>query len=563
MLASLIVAGSVNALQADGHSAWVPAKTRVFIVALAEFQNGRLHSFTKSDRLDNRLAEIFEQRGVPASQILLLKDSSATTANIEREFQSFLKKSHPGELLFFLFSSHGGYNAEQNKYSFYTYDGKLPFSWAFDTIEREFQGAHAILSTDCCYSGGIIDLAVKRPTRIGYACLSSTYDHQVARSGWRFIQCLNRGLAGDPVVDLDRDHQITLDELARYTARYMAFAAEGKPCFTTTGSFDPQLRFAESASQKGPRAGELLEAKSGDGWAKAEILESKQDRFKIHFTRDTKTTHDDWVTADSLRPFHFQNQPVGTLVNVQDSNDKWRGAKVVERWESLHRCRFDDETPVPDEWFGPSRLRPSLAGDWTGRFANDLGESNTETVVFRQDQGDTLHGTWSGNVKLSGERIGKEAFFFEARTANRLYRAAGHVADGQLSFDYCAHRTQGEHGNYYGWASYLRDGDVAAVPRNASAEFAGTWAGVYENSRSSSGPESLELKESAGQLRGVWSDVPVTGERLGSTRFYLRGTSGKRAYLVAGWVSHGQLRLDYSATDENDRYFGWSTLQRP
>jgi hypothetical protein len=562
LLAALAHTCQVNTVRANDETDWQPAKTRVFIVSLAQFQNGRLHAFTPSERLDGRLVELFKERGVPANQVLLVSDRAATTKNVQSQFTNFLSQSRPGETLFFLFSSHGGYDPKTGKYMFYTYDGDLPFTWAFQSIERDFKGSQAILSTDCCYSGGIADLAAKRNTPIAYACLSSTYDHQIAWSGWRFIQCLNRGLAGDPVVDLNGDRQITLEELAGYTTHYMAFAAEGKPTFKTTGGFDPKLRLGETMGQKVDRVGELLEAKSGYGWAKAEIRDTRANGFKVHYTKDTKSTNDGWLAAEALRPFRFEKFPVGATVNVQDADDAWHSAKVVEQWESLHRCRYDNPSSVPDEWFGPSRIRPSVAGSWTGRYENDVSQSDSDNLVLRQDDGDVLHGTWSGNVALKGERIGKDAFFFEAQTSNRLYRAAGRVTPERLEMDYYAHRTAGQSGSYQGWSRFVRKGDVTDTPREARAEFAGKWTGAYENSQGGSGPETLELTEQAGRLQGVWSDVSVTGERLGSASFTLTGTSGKRTYRVVGRVSQGELRLDYSATQGDDRYFGWSTLKR-
>ena len=69
------------------------------------------------------------------------------------------------------------------------------------------------------------------------------------------------------------------------------------------------------------------------------------------------------------------------------------------------------------------------------------------------------------------------------------------------------------------------------------------------------------LTESADQLKGVWSGVAVTGERLGNAAFYLEGKSGQRTYHVIGRVTRGQLALNYSATTEHERYFGWSVLK--
>ncbi len=540
---------------------WQPAKTRVFLVSLARFQGGRLHSFPTDERLDDQFAELFKERGVPASQIVLLKDEQATTQNIKNEFASFLRKSSPGEMLFFYFGSHGGYDPETGKFSFCAFNDNLSFTWALNAIESDFHGTHAFLATDCCYSGGMIDLAKTRETSIAYACLSSTYAHQTAWSGWRFMQCLMRGLAGDPVVDLDGDGQVNLDELAGYTARYMAFAAEGKPMFTTTGNFNPKLRLATATGQKQSRVGELLEAWSGTKWTKAEILDARAQQFKIHFTENTRTANDKWVAEDHLRRFEFQRFPVGAAVDVQDSSDdQWHSAKVLESWESLHLCRNDDRSSAYDEWFGPSRMRASPVGTWSGKWRNDLDESGPESLVL-QAEGDRLGGTWSGNVRLQGERLGQDKFYFEGSTQNRFYRCAGRIEGSHLILDYCAHRTPGD-GQYYGWSNLAKKGAVADAVRDPRSEFSGNWTGSYENSRGGSGAETLELSENSGSLQGVWSGVAVTGERLGNSSFYLEGKLGQRTYRVIGRVAKGQLTLNYSATAADERYIGWSTLKQ-
>ena len=540
-------------LLAGEEAVWQPRKTRVFIVSLARFEGDRLHSFPTDERLDAHFAELFAERGVPASQIVFLKDEQATTQNIKSEFASFLRKSSPGEMLFFYFGSHGAYDPATGKFSFCAFNDNLSFSWALNAIESDFKGTRAFLMTDCCYSGGIVDLAEKRETSIAYACLSSTYAHQTAWSGWRFMQCLIRGLAGDPVVDLD--------ELAAYTARYMAFAAEGKPGFTTTGDYNPKLRLAITTGQKRSRVGELLEAWTGTNWAKAEILDARAQQFKIHFTENTKSANDAWVAQDAVRPFGFQHFPIGMPVEVQDSSDhRWHSAKVLENWESLHLCRNDDRSSAYDEWFGPSRTRASLAGSWSGTWKNNLGESGPESLVLRTE-GDILSGLWSGDVKLKGERLGKDTFLFEGSTRDRFYRCAARIEGAHLELDYCAHRPSGQ-GHYYGWANLARKGPVSEALRDPRTEFSGNWTGSYENSRGGTGEESLDLSENSDRLKGVWSGVAVTGERLGNASFYLEGKLGQRTYRVLGRVAKGQLVLNYSASAEHERYVGWSQLER-
>lgn len=548
--------------RADDEMAWQPRQTRVFIVSLTRFKANRLHSFTTDDRLDDRFAQVFRDRGVPASQIVLLKDDEATIQNIKREFTSSLRKSGPAETLFFYFGSHGDYDPETGAYSFCAFNDDLSFSWVFDAIERDFRGRQALLTTDCCYSGGIIELAKKRKTNVAYACLTSTYAHQTAWSGWRFVQCLLRGLAGNPVVDLNRSGHVDLDELASYTARYMAFAAEGKPMFHVTANFNPKLRLATSAGPMKPRVGELLETYANATWEKSEVLDAGAQGLKIHFTKDTRVADDAWFATDRLRPFRFDRYPTGATVEVQDSsNDRWHSAKVLENWESLHLCRYDGYSSAYDEWFGPSRVRASVAGSWSGQWKNTLDEGGPETLVLLQSRDERLSGTWSGDVKVNGERIGKDTIYFEGTKPSRFYRCAGRIEGGHLVLNYVAHRTDGN-GHYHGWAQLRRQRQVADAIPDPRLELSGNWTGTYLNSQGGSGRETLAISENADELRGVWSGVNVRGERLGNAMYFLKGSSGQRHYHVIGHVANGRLVLHYSATEGDKRYTGRSALSR-
>lgn len=559
VVVSLIGAfGGVNALHGSEPAAWEPHKTRVFIVSLARFSGDRLPSFSPQDRLDDGFVDLFKNRGVPASQILFLKDEQATTKNIKSQFEDFLRHSKPDETLFFYFGSHGDYDPETAQYDYCTFNGTLSFDWTFNSIEHNFKGSHAILTTDCCHSGGIVELLGKRNPKIAYACLSSTYAHQTAWSGWRFMQCLHRGFAGNPVVDLDGDGQVRLDELAAYSAKYMSFAAEGKPTFATTRGFGPKLCLSAVHGKKKPRVGELLEARSGPAWAKAEVIGSADQKLKVHFTDDTRTLNDCWLAASQLRPFHFRSFPKQAAVEVlSTSDDNWHPALVLDTWDSLAFCRYDRLSPAYDEWFGPSRLRAALAGNWTGVWRNSLDESGDDSLVIQTGKDDAITGTWSGNIPFQGERIGKDAFYFEGSTANRRYQCAGWLDGPHIELHYIAHRSDS---HYFGRANFVRSGASLQTPPSARVDFARTWTGVYTNSRGGSGDETLTLTESKDRLTGSWSGVPVQGHRLSDTTFHLTGKTASRTYLIIGRVTNHRLTLDYSAHEPGDRYSGRSTL---
>lgn len=555
------VSGRAQDLSTTAVPRWEPAQTRAFIVCLTRFKSEKVIPFSTEDRLDGRLVEVLQQRGVPRNQIVFLKDDQATTRNIRTRFARLLRQSKPGETLFFYFGSHGGYSPKNGNCWLFSFEGSLPFTWIFDAIEGDFKGSRAILAVDSCHSGGIVELVARRKTRIAYACLSSTYKHQIAWSGWRFVQCLIRALEGNPVVDRSGAGHIDLRQLAGYTEHYMAFAAEGKPCFTTTSGFDPRLRLAPvRGKKKAPPVGKLVEVWLRQSWVPAEVVDVKGNRFKVHYTADTRGDKDEWVPKRQVRSPAWERFPVGSRVELQGGSDrKWYPGVVLNTWESLHYCRYEGYAPAYNEWFGPSRIRPSFDGRWIGKWQNDVGEAGKDALVLRATDAEHLTGTWSGTIPLTGERLGQRVFVFEAKTATKWYRGAGRIEGGRLFLDYAAGAGKAK---YTGWSILQQGGAVDTPRRDPWAKFTGKWSGTYTNSRGGVGDDTLTLSETGGQLRGVWSGLTVNGERLGNATFSLTATQEDVRYRVIGRVDRGYLILTYSATGKGPRYTGRSTLQR-
>jgi hypothetical protein len=549
--------------RANAPAEWEPAKTRAFVVCLARFQNDSVPSFSTDDRLDDRFVALFEQRGVPRGQIVFLKDGQATSRSIQNEFSRLLRQSKPDELLLFYFGSHGQYDPKTGRCRFISFDGSLPFEWAFEAIEQQFKGSRALLTADCCHSGGIVEMAGRRRSKIAYACLSSTYTHQTAWSGWRFLECLIRGFEGNPIVDQADRGYVDLESLASYTERYMAFAAEGKPEFTTTHGFDPRLRLAKTdtgSARPDRQVGKLVEIASAGSWSRGEILEVQGNRLRIHYTKDTRSDDDQWVAADRVRSPVYPRYAVGTKVELQGaSNREWYPGVVLDHWESLHFGRYDGYGPEYDEWFGPSRIRPALDGSWVGRWQNETGQQGRDTLILTPDDGrGFLTGTWSGDLPVSVERLSNELFLLEAQSGDRSYLAAGRLEGQRLLLDYAA---RGASETYLGWSVFQRAGEENAI-RSPRAEFAGKWAGTYRNSTGGAGDDVLELVETQGTLQGRWSGLAITGQRLGNNTLYLTGKRGDMTYRVVGCVDRGELVLGYSATSKTTRYTGQAMLKQ-
>ncbi len=342
---------------------WDPTKTRVFAVGLAEFKGDPPGepSFSQYDRTDSAFVDLMRERGVPASKVVFLKDKQATALRVTKAFEDLLDASERDELLIFYFGSHGSYDAEDGTFEFSTYESVLPFRWVFDAIESKFRGSQAMLFADTCYSGGLVEMAKKQSGRVGYGALSSTASHNVAWSEWRFGEALVRGFSGNPTVDVNGSGNIDFDELAGFTARHMAFVAEGKPMVATTKGFDKKLVLSDlRAKKKGPEIGKYYEVEQDGEWYPAEVIDVDGKMRKVHYTRVDSLYEEEWVSKDRLRAHARAKFAIGQEVECKDvDDDKWYSGRVIAKFESMHLCRFDGWSSAYDSWTGPSHIRAS------------------------------------------------------------------------------------------------------------------------------------------------------------------------------------------------------------
>ena len=315
-------------------------------------------SFSKNDRLDGAFASLLEARGVPKEKVMLLLDKDATTAKVQKSFADFLAKSADDELLLFYYGSHGGYDAKTGVYTFSTFDGDLPMTWAYESVEKSFKGSRAMMMADTCYSGGIVELAGKQSGRVGYFALSTTFRHNVAYSGWRFIDALMRGWNGDAVIDTGETGQVDLETFAGWVTHHMAFVASGKPEWVATKGFDPKLAVADThGKKKSPEVGKYYKLDVKGKTRRVEVVDADGRKLKVHFTAKGSTAaEDEWVTAESLHPYVYPHYEVGTAAECEYEK-KWYACKVLGSYDQMTLIHYDKYSDAWDEYMSPSRIR--------------------------------------------------------------------------------------------------------------------------------------------------------------------------------------------------------------
>jgi hypothetical protein len=332
---------------------WDPAKTWVFAVSAPcpeRPETTRANLQDLKDRQDTHLIQTFRDREVPDDHIAFLKDEEAVLANIRKEFKELLAKTEEGDFLIFFYEGHGGGSpvvfGDNN-------DNDLPATEIFETIEKHFHGSGVLLLCDCCCSGGLAVEARRRDTKLTCACLTSTYALNPS-GGWTFCQALAAGFRGDPMVDLDGDGTITLDEIQLYVEMACAYAEGCKAVYETFNDFDDSLQIASEVEKSNPRLGTFVEVEQDEVWYQAQVIEFKDDKFRVAYLGYDET---EWVTGDRIRDFEPHEFEEGTEVLARHPDPakqgRWYKAVVKEARLGLHFVEFvEDEKPdgLPHMW---------------------------------------------------------------------------------------------------------------------------------------------------------------------------------------------------------------------
>ena len=362
ILAMTLFAAFWGTVQTAAAADWEPSRTWVFCVGLLEWQDSEsFSSFPKTDRRDERLIKVLKERGVPAGQIVYLKDRAATTARIAAEFSKLLARTREGDTLIVYYEGHG-YKDDDRKTYFASWDvnDNGNKGWAVSsvpqTIERSFKGSTAIIAMDNCYSGAMIEAVKAAKRRVSYAVMASSSASQSSTGNWTFTEALISAFSGEAHADIDRDGTITFAELEENAKADMLFGEEQIASFAFTGGFDPRAKIAAAARASSTRVGERVEAYSVDGWYKGTIIDHKNGKFLIHYY-GYEQSDDEWVTAKMIRvPKVTSVYKIGEKVEVE-WRSKWYPAHIVNIKGGSHLVSYDDYDTDENEWVSSKRIR--------------------------------------------------------------------------------------------------------------------------------------------------------------------------------------------------------------
>lgn len=339
---------------------WDPKHTWLFAVGLLKWEHPDVWApfpDAEKNRADVQLVEFFKKRGVPKEQIVYLKDEKATLKNIRQRLAEFVVKPGEEDLLLVYFAGHGHWEVEKNRYYFVNYEAHKqdcsdhwPVASLCSTLENKFEGGRLLLLADCCHSGGLALEVRKREWECPMACLTSTFAHNLSTGSWTFTESVLKAFHGNPMLDLDGDGQVDLDELARYVERTMAFFHGQRPVFLTRQDFNPRMVLAKTAGKRDAKAGQHVEVLYPEDrkWYRAEVVRqtTKGPEVKYPGYEELEIVTD----AKRLRAYQPQTIARGSRVRVKWTDGQRYPAIVKDSWYGLVFVHYEDYGDEYNDW---------------------------------------------------------------------------------------------------------------------------------------------------------------------------------------------------------------------
>lgn len=400
---------------------WQPGQTYVLVASITSWPAAAQLASFPAARRDEDLIRAFEQAGVPRSHLVFLKDAQAKRAAVLSQLRDLAQLCQPQDTLMFYFQGHG----EPGLFCTYDYESKRPQETALRVAElypllQSWRGQRLFLIADCCSSGSLQTVVRQfeqsRP-QVRVASLASATASNLSTGNWTFTEGLLRILGGDPLIDRNRDGQISLSEGHVFLHDQMKYKEDQLCSLALSRNFEPDFlwRAAQPAAPPlvGPyQRGDLLTAQDQQGkWYRAEILDEKEGRYKVHYNGwDSKW--DEWVPPAKLK--RLESKPLDRRVGYAVERDKkWLPAVLSEEVEGyFYFAHYLHEAGELDEWITAAQARPQALPSQAFQSAR-AGVEPTSWVAAQ------WHKQWY-RARITGRSDGLYEVLYDDQTTGRL-----------------------------------------------------------------------------------------------------------------------------------------------
>ncbi len=297
--------------------------TYAIIVGILEWQSRSHSPFSKTNRRDQGLYDQLKSMGVPEKNMALLLGKNATEAKMLKAITKISQSAEEGATLIFYYAGHGYPGTKGIYFANYDAGAKGSSSKGFlirnisDIVKRCYKGERVLLFADCCYSGGLSDVAYSL-SKDGFkaASLTSASIANISTSNWTFTCSIIDALKGRALLDIDGDGFVSISEAAHDVKNAMNIVERQNSGFALhglAGSFRLSKAPSERVEPKViPEPFELrqfVSVKGGRRRKVARIVDCKNGEFGLEIQRYHDRTIV-WRKSDAISTINRRSLPV-------------------------------------------------------------------------------------------------------------------------------------------------------------------------------------------------------------------------------------------------------------
>ncbi len=374
-----------------------PAKTRVLITGVLQWQDPGVNSFSDENRKDQELHDVFSALGIPDSANSLLLDNQGTLEKMNRQLKRQMKACDSESTFIFYYAGHG--SKIDNSYYFCNYDMGREESSMFNVntiaeyAKLYFKGKRIILLADCCYSGSLLKVGEEiSKSGIEVVVLTSASSSNISTGNWTYTQTLLDMLHGRDLGDHNKDGKISLAECSdevREAMKYREYQLYGYAVYNVNAENEIvgycKQNYQVSENKLTESNGAYCYALDQKGkWRAARILGKTGNLFRCEFYNYSVYDYQN-LSAASVRTIYFPVYQVGKKVEVEWEG-KYYPAEITSVSDAFMYIHYTGYDKTYDEWVMYDRIKTgneiSKSIEWEGTWYPGIVLEKNDTACF-------------------------------------------------------------------------------------------------------------------------------------------------------------------------------------